>query len=352
MARSKTVIGLDIGTSSVKLVHFTETKKGIHLLDCAAEALPRDAIVDGQLMNATAVVETVRHLVEKRKLKTKDVAVSISGRSVIIKKISLPDMDRNALDDTIKWEAEQHIPFDINDVYLAYEILQRRPEQGQMDVLLVAAKQEVVEERADVVRDAGLTPVIVDVDCFAVQNAFEASYGTSPGESVVLIDVGDSMSNINIVSNGMTTFTRDIGIGGQHFTEELRKRLNISVEQAQAYKVGGHQVEMQGVVPQEVQRILRAVCDNMAAEIHRSLDFFLATSSEGRVSRIYLSGGTAQIGALTQTMENRIGVEVEVLDPLRGLKVNGRQVDLDLINRIRPSLAVAVGLGLRKQAGR
>ena len=144
MARSKNVIGLDIGTSSVKLVHLNETKKGIHLLDCAAEALPRDAIVDGQLMNATAVVETVRHLVEKRKLKTKDVAVSISGRSVIIKKISLPDMDRNALDDTIKWEAEQHIPFDINDVYLAYEILQRRPEQGQMDVLLVAAKQEVV----------------------------------------------------------------------------------------------------------------------------------------------------------------------------------------------------------------
>ena len=118
MARSKNVIGLDIGTSSVKLVHLNETKKGVHLLDCAAEALPRDAIVDGQLMNATAVVETVRHLVERRKLKTKEVAVSISGRSVIIKKISLPDMDRNALDDTIKWEAEQHIPFDLSLIHI------------------------------------------------------------------------------------------------------------------------------------------------------------------------------------------------------------------------------------------
>ena len=302
-------------------------------------------------MNATAVVETVRKLISKRKIKTSDVAVGISGRSVIIKKISLPDMDRGALDDTIKWEAEQHIPFDINDVYLDYEILQRRPEQGQMDVLLVAAKQDVVEERADVIRDAGLTPVIVDVDSFAVQNAYEASYGVSPNESVVLIDVGENISNINIVSNGMTTFTRDIGIGGRHFTEELRKRLNVSLEQAESYKMGGSQFDDQSVVPQEVQRILRAACENMAAEIHRSLDFFLATSSEGRVSRIYLSGGTSHIGALTQTMENRIGVEVEVLDPLKGIQVNGRQVDLDFINRVRPSLAVAVGLALRKVGG-
>jgi type IV pilus assembly protein PilM len=345
MAKKKNALGLDIGSSSVKLVQLRETKKGIHLVNLSVATLPPEAIVDGALMNTAVIVETIREMVAKLKLKTKEVAISISGHSVIIKKIGLPAMTQDELDESIKWEAEQYIPFDVNDVYLDYQVLQSRPEQGQMDVLLVAAKREMVDEYAGIVRDAGLEPVVVDVDCFTIQNVFETCYGFPPGESVVLIDIGAATINVNIVSNGMTTFTRDINMGGNQYTEELRKRLNISHEQAEAYKLGGQNAD--GVIPQEVDRILASVSETLANELHRSLDFYLATSSEGRVSRIYLSGGTAQVSSLAPTIENRVGVPVELLDPFKAVSVDNKQFNLEFINRIRPGAAVAIGLALR-----
>ena len=345
MAKKKNALGLDIGSSSVKLVQLRETKKGIHLVNLSVATLPPEAIVDGALMNTAVIVETIREMVAKLKLKTKEVAISIRGHSVIIKKIGLPAMTQDELDESIKWEAEQYIPFDVNDVYLDYQVLQSRPEQGQMDVLLVAAKREMVDEYAGIVRDAGLEPVVVDVDCFTIQNVFETCYGFPPGESVVLIDIGAATINVNIVSNGMTTFTRDINMGGNQYTEELRKRLNISHEQAEAYKLGGQNAD--GVIPQEVDRILASVSETLANELHRSLDFYLATSSEGRVSRIYLSGGTAQVSSLAPTIENRVGVPVELLDPFKAVSVDNKQFNLEFINRIRPGAAVAIGLALR-----
>jgi type IV pilus assembly protein PilM len=345
MAKKKNALGLDIGSSSIKLVQLRETKKGIHLVNLSVATLPPEAIVDGALMNTSVIVETIREMVAKLKLKTKEVALSISGHSVIIKKIGLPAMTQDELDESIKWEAEQYIPFDVNDVYLDYQVLQSRPEQGQMDVLLVAAKREMVDEYAGIVRDAGLDPVVVDVDCFTIQNVFEICYGYPPGEAVVLIDIGAATININIVSNGMTTFTRDINMGGNQYTEELRKRLNISREQAESYKLGGQGGD--GVVPQEVDRILASVSETLANELHRSLDFYLATSSEGRVSRVYLSGGTAQVSSLAPTIESRVGVPVELLDPFKAVTVDNKQFNLEFINRIRPGAAVAIGLALR-----
>jgi type IV pilus assembly protein PilM len=348
MARKKNALGLDIGSSSVKLVQLRETKKGIDLVHFSMAPLPPQAIVDGALMQSSAIVEVVREMVGNLKLKTKEVAVSISGHSVIIKKIGLPAMTQDELDESIKWEAEQYIPFDVNDVYLDYQILQSRPEQGQMDVLLVAAKKEIVDEYAGVVRDAGLEPVVVDVDCFTIQNTFETCYSCPPGEAVVLIDIGAATININIISNGITTFTRDISMGGNQYTEELRKRLKASYEEAEAYKLGGREgVDADSVVPREVERIMASVSETIASELHRSLDFYLATSSEGRVSRIYLSGGTANVSSLAPTIANRVGVEVELLDPFKAVTVDPKRFNLDFINRVRPAAAVAVGLGLR-----
>ena len=344
MARRKNALGLDIGSSSIKLVQLRETKKGIHLVNLSVASLPPEAIVDGALMNTSAIVATIRNMVDKLKLKVKDVALSISGHSVIIKKIGLPAMTQDELDESIKWEAEQYIPFDVNDVYLDYQVLQSRPEQGQMDVLLVAAKRDIVDEYAGIAREAGLEPVVVDVDCFTVQNVFETGYGFPPGETVVLIDVGASMISINIIANGMTTFTRDINMGGNQYTEELRKRLGISHDQAESYKIGGQNAD--GVVPQEVDRILASVSESLANELHRSLDFYLATSSEGRVSRIYLSGGTAQVSSLAPTIESRVGVPVELLDPFKAVQVDNKQFNLEFINRVRTGAAVAVGLAL------
>ncbi len=349
MARRKNALGLDIGSSSVKLVQLRESKKGIQLANFSMAPLPTEAIVDGALMNASAVVETIQGMVAAQKLKLKDCAVSISGHSVIIKKISLPAMTQEELDESIKWEAEQYIPFDVNDVYLDYQILQSRPEQGQMDVLLVAAKKEIVDEYAGVVREAGLEPVVVDVDAFTVYNAFEASYGFPPGETVVLIDIGAGTININVVSNGVSTFTRDISMGGNQYTEEIQKQLNVSYDEAEAYKRGGEAgIDADSVVPQEVEQVMAAVSESMASEIHRSLDFYLATSSEGRVARVYLSGGTAKVPSLARIIEDKVGVAVELIDPFRNIQIDPKVFNLDYINEIRPLAAVAVGLGLRR----
>jgi type IV pilus assembly protein PilM len=288
-------------------------------------------------------------MVAAQKLKNRQCAISISGHSVIIKKISLPAMTPEELDESIKWEAEQYIPFDVNDVYIDYQILQTRPEQGQMDVLLVAAKKEMVDEYANVVREAGLEPVVVGIDCLTIQQCFELNYGYPPGETIVLINTGASTININVVANGITTFTRDIAMGGNQFTEEIQKQLNVSYDEAEAYKLGGERgVDADSVVPQEVERVVSAVSEQMASEIHRSLDFYMATSSEGRISRIYLSGGSAKIPALGRTLENRIGVACELVDPFRGVQVDPKLFNLDYINQVRPLAAVVVGLGLRK----
>lgn len=349
MARGRNALGLDIGSSSIKLVQLKESKKGISLASFSMAPLPSEAIVDGALMNSTAVVDTIQGMISNQKLKNRQVAISISGHSVIIKKISLPAMTPEELDESIKWEAEQYIPFDVNDVHIDYQILQTRPEQGQMDVLLVAAKKEIVDEYAGVVREAGLEPVCVGIDCLTIQQCFELNYGYPPGETIVLIDVGAATININVVANGITTFTRDIAMGGNQFTEEIQKQLNVSYDEAEAYKQGGERgVDADSVVPQEVERVMGSVSESMASEIHRSLDFYMATSSEGRVSRIYLSGGTAKVPALARTLENRIGVACELVDPFRGIQIDPKLFNLDYINAVRPLAAVAVGLGLRK----
>ena len=345
MARGKNALGLDIGSSSIKLCQLKETKKGIQLVNFSMAPLPTEAIVDGALMNAPAIVDAVQTMVGDLKIKQKEAAISISGHSVIIKKISLPTMSQEELDESINWEAEQYIPFDINDVYIDYQLLQNRPDQGQMDVMLVAAKREMVDEYAGVVREAGLTPAVVEVDCFSIQNSFEINYRFPPGEAVVLLDVGASTINITIVSNGITTFTRDISMGGNQFTEEIQKQLNVSYDEAENFKLGNAE---DATVNVDVERIIANVAESVAGEVHRSLDFYLATSSEGRISRVYISGGTVKIPTLARTIEKRVGVTVELTDPFRNIQIDPKVFNVDYINEVRPMSAVAVGLGLRR----
>src|SRR5437660_6851143 len=221
MAKSKLALGLDIGSSSVKHVQLKEAKRG-YILDAFGVApLPPEAIVDGALMTATPIVDAIRQLLAQYKLKNREVAIGVSGHSVIIKKISMPRMTQEELEESIQWEAEQYIPFDVKDVNIDVQIL-TPPDQdtgtGQMDVLLVAAKKDMINDYTTVVSEAGLSPAVVDVDAFAVQNCFTANYEASSGETVVLINAGAAVVNINIVTQGATTFTRDITIGGNQFT--------------------------------------------------------------------------------------------------------------------------------------
>ncbi|MFL5424735.1 MAG: type IV pilus assembly protein PilM [Myxococcales bacterium] len=352
MAKSKLAVGLDIGSSSVKLVQLRE-KKGGYALQCfATSKLPPETIVDGALMNSAAVVQAIQDLLAEGKVKTKEVAIGVRGHSVIIKKIALPRMSQEELDDSIQWEAEQYIPFDVKDVNIDVQIL-TPPEQdtgaGQMDVLLVAAKKDMINDYTSVVAEAGLIPVVVDVDAFAVQNAFEVNYDVPRSETVVLVNAGASVVNINVLANGLTTFTRDVTMGGNQFTEEIQKQLNVSYDEAEKLKVGGDQSQdSDSVVPQEVERVIQGVADQMAGEIQRSLDFYTATAADSHISRLYLSGGTAKIPALFKVIEQRVGVPVEILNPFKGVEVDNRRFDPNYVMDVAPSAAVAIGLALRR----
>jgi type IV pilus assembly protein PilM len=348
MAKSKLSVGLDIGSSSVKLVHLKERKGGFALQAFGSAPLPPEAIVDGALMNSAAIVQAVQELVAAQKVKGKDVAIGVRGHSVIIKKISLPRMTQEELDESIQWEAEQYIPFDVKDVNIDTQILTREGDAaGQMDVLLVAAKKDMISDYTSVCNEAGLTATVVDVDAFAVQNAFETNYEQPAGQPVVLINVGAAVSNINIVLDGNATFTRDITLGGNAFTEEIQKQLNISYEEAEALKVGG-QGETDAVVPQEVERVIQGVADQMAGEIQRSLDFYAATAADSRIAKVYLSGGTARIPALFKVIEQRAGVPVEIMNPLKNIEVDDKRFDPASLMAAAPAAAVAVGLALRR----
>src|SRR3989440_8334070 len=260
MAKSKLALGLDIGSSSVKLSQLKDAKGGFSLNAFGVSPLPPEAIVDGALMNNGAIVDAIKQLVGQFKLKNREVAIGVSGHSVIIKKISMPRMSQEELEESIQWEAEQYIPFDVKDVNIDVQILTPADQDtgtGQMDVLLVAAKKDMINDYTSVVSEAGLAPVVVDVDAFAVQNAFEVNYEAPRSETVVLVNAGASVCNINVLANGLTTFTRDVTIGGNQFTEEIQKQLNVSYDEAEKLKVGGDAAQdSDSVVPQEGERVI------------------------------------------------------------------------------------------------
>jgi type IV pilus assembly protein PilM len=305
-------------------------------------------VVDNQLMNSSAIVEAIQEVVAAQRLKAKEVAIGVRGHSVIIKKIQLPRMTQEELDESIQWEAEQYIPFDVKDVNIDTQILTPEGDAaGQMDVLLVAAKKDMINDYTSVCAEAGLVATVVDVDAFAVQNAFENNYEGFAGESVVLINVGAAVSNINILARGITTFTRDITMGGNAFTEEIQKQLNISYDEAEALKVGG-QGETDAVVPQEVERVIQGVADQMAGEIQRSLDFYAATAADNRIARVLLSGGTARIPALFKVIETRAGVPVDLLNPFKAIDIDHKKFDAAAVQNAASGAAVSVGLALRR----
>jgi len=349
MARNKLAVGLDIGSGSIKLCQLKPAKRGNYQLQAFGMVqLPPEAIVDGALMNSTAVVDGIQELFASQKIRHKDVATSVSGHSVIIKKINLPQMTTEELEESIQWEAEQYIPFDINDVNIDVQILNTESTQaGQMDVLLVAAKKDMVNDYTEVIASAGLNPVVVDIDAFAVQNQFEINYEVPRSETVVLVNIGASVTNINVLANGISTFTRDISIGGGQFTDAVQKALSVSYDEAEALKLGGGGPDSDAVVPQEVERVLQTESESIANEIQRSLDFYAATSADAHIARIFLAGGSAKIPALVKTIEARTGVPVEVMNPFRNIDISAGRFDPEYLQSVAPMAAVSVGLALR-----
>ena len=342
---AKTCIGLDIGSSSIKAVQLKTSRSGVELQAFGMQPLVPQTIVDGTIMDQAAVVEAIRALWSRLRLKQKDVAIGIAGHSVIIKKIAVPAMKLDELPTQIRYEAEHHIPFSKEDVEIDYHVVTPHNAQGQTELLLVAAKKEVVADYTQVVRDASLSTQVVDVAAFAGQNGYEANYTLDPRETIVLVTVGATISNINIVRGGVSLFTRDVTIGGNAYTEEIQKQLGVSADEAEAYKVGGSHDE-HGVVPQEVERIIEGVAEVMAGEFQRSLDFFLATTADTNVSRIALAGGTAKVAALQRAIERRSRLTVEVVDAWKRITI-GPGLDRAYLSAHSPEALVGLGLALR-----
>ena len=352
LGKSKAVVGLDIGSSAVKAVELKAVGKGYKVVAFAIESVPPDSIVDGAIIDGAAVADAIRRVFENKAFKTKEVAASLSGNAVIVKKINLPVMTEAELAESIYWEAEQYIPFDIQDVNLDYQILNAgtgAESEGTMDVLLVAAKKEKIADYTGVISQAGRLPVIVDVDAFALQNAYEVNYGLEPDAVVVLLNAGASAININIITGDQSVFTRDISMGGNSYTEAVQKELNLPFESAEQIKRGQ---PVEGVTFEEVQPVLHAMTENVLLEIQKTFDFFKATSSEDRIDRIFLAGGTSKVRGLQELLSDRFEAGVEIMNPFNNITYNPRDFDPDFISEMGASAAIAVGLAVRKVGDR
>ena len=349
LGKKKDVIGLDIGSSSIKVVELNESKRGYRLNSCAMAFIPPEAIVDGSLMDSVVIVDTIRELIRGFKIKIKEVATSVSGHSVIVKKISLPMITEDELAESIQWEAERYIPFDASDVNIDFQILGPNEENDElMDVVLVAAKKDIINDYLSVLLEAGLNPVIVDIDAFALENMYQANYPMKRGEGVALVDIGANVMNINIMKDGLSAFTRDVFKGGSAITEEIQKHLHVDYEEAEALKVGS---KIDDTKRKAIDSILRTASEDFASEIVQSLDYFQKTSSQN-VDRLFISGGCAKIEGLSKVIEGQIGVPVDVVDPFQNVEITKRDLNLDYINDISPMMAVGVGLALRRVGDR
>jgi type IV pilus assembly protein PilM len=347
---SKSIAGLDIGSSAVKAIELQRTSDGLKIVRYGYAPLPPEAIVQGSFMNAPAIASAIREAVQEAGIKAKEVATSASGHAVIVKKITLPSQSPEELDETIHWEAEQYIPFDINEVNVDYQILQESGLDGQMDVLLVAAKKDLIDNYQTVIQEAGLNLSVMDVDAFALGNMFEHSYPTPPESAIAIVDIGAAFININVMCGGIPTFTRDITSGGSLYTEEIQKTLNLSFEEAERIKLGGKSGQVsREVVPQEVEEAMREVSETLLGEIQRSLDFYRATASTSAISKLLLCGGSARVPGLSRLIQERIEIPVEIADPFAQIEV-ASSLDEERLQELAPSLCVAVGLGMRRSS--
>jgi type IV pilus assembly protein PilM len=350
--RSKSVVGLDIGSSAIKAIELKPAGKGHRVTAIGVEPLPPDSIVDGTIIDAAAVADAIRRLLHQKAFRCKDVAASLSGNSVIVKKITLPVMTEQELSESIYWEAEQYIPFDIQDVNLDYEILDpgTGPDgQGSMDVLLVAAKKDKIADYTGVIAQAGRTPVVVDVDAFALQNAYEANYGFDATAVVALVNAGASAININILNGAQSVFTRDVSFGGNAFTEALQKELGLPFETAEQLK-RGH--DMEGYTYEEARPVLRAMADNVLLEVEKTFDFYKASAATDRIDRIMLSGGASRVDGFAELLQERFDTQVERFDPFRQVAIDAAKLGLDDAGDVSAVSAVAVGLALRRAGAR
>jgi type IV pilus assembly protein PilM len=340
------LVGLDIGTSSIKAVQLVRSGDTHRLVEFGIAPIHPETIVDGIIIDAATVSQTIRQLFAENNIGVKEVAVSVSGHSVIVKKIKVPQMKKAELREGIAWEAEQYIPYSIEDVNLDFQILgEVGSGQGEMDVLLVAAKKDTVNDYLAVISAAGLHAAVVDVAAFALENAFAISEKVRPDEVVALVNIGAAVTNINVLRGGVSEFTRDSALAGNRHTESLQKSLGLSYDQAEALKRGEL---VEGHTFAEAGPVIELANGELAGEIRRSFEFYRSTTQGDALHRVVLSGGCALLPNLSSSLSKALELPVEMANPFRKIIADPKKFDPDYLAFIAPQSAVAVGLALRE----
>jgi type IV pilus assembly protein PilM len=340
----KSCIGLDIGSGYLKAVQLKDIKGGYELELFDILPLPPELIVDGSIIDSLRLVDSLKELSRKAKIKIKDVIISIAGHSsVIIKRVSLPDMSEEELSESIKFEAEQYIPFDIEDVNLDFQILGPKEEPGQMDVILVAVKKDTINEYISVVSEAGFNCIIVDVNSFALENIYEVNYEIEPGKNIALVNIGASTINMNILRGGMSVFTRDSAIGSNLHTEVLQREFNLTYEVAERLKKGE---PVENISPHDAISVMDLASDEIIGEVNRSFEYF-----HEEIDEVVLSGGCVLIKDFPKIFAEKIGVETKIMQPFRNVKIP-KKFDVAYIEEMAPMASVAAGLALRRPGDR
>jgi type IV pilus assembly protein PilM len=341
---SKSIVGLDVGSSSIKAVELSKKGGQIEVTHLGLEPLSSDIVVDSMIVDSGTVSSAISKLFADNQIKTKGVATAVSGHSVIVKKISLPSMSDQELAETIEKEAAQHIPFDLADVSLDYQILSDEVGSPQMDVLLVAVKKDKILNYTNVLSMAGRTPAIVDIDALALQNCYEYNYQPAPGQVVALLNLGASVMNINIVKGTTPLFPRDVSVGGHQYTDSLQKELDLSFEDAESLKLGNKV----GTVSEDAkQPILQQVTEIIVLEIQKTFDFFRASAAGEHIEKIYLAGGSSKGPGQVEALRHEVKIAVELLNPYQLVTPPVDGHGAELVEQNPGQLAVAVGLALR-----
>ena len=356
VAKKNQLIGLDIGSHSIKLVEIEDSKKGRVLRNFGIIGLPQNAIVEGSIKEMEIVSSAIKNLFKHLRIKNNNEASSISGYSVIVKKISISQRSDAELEATIPDEAEQYIPFDISDVNLDYEVLpsaagakegEKGDKEGErediMDIMLVAAKKDIVEDYVSLLQLSNLNPVVLDVDAFALQNAFETSAEETSG-CYAIVNVGAEELGINAIKEGISIFTRDSSYGGSQITEAIMSKFDVSHEEADRIKLGGVKMEQERAAMEE---IFTSVVSGWVQEIKRALDFLGTTYPDESIEKIFLTGGSCRIPGFQKYLEMETDIPVEELNPFASLQINERVFDPKYLGYMAPQAAVAVGLALR-----
>src|SRR5256714_7256995 len=343
--KKQSLVGLDIGSHTIKAVELEgQPGKSYRLANWGISAPLAEAIVDGEIMDRQMVTDAVSNLLESRGIKSRNVVAAVSGRAVIVKKITMNKLSAEDAQQAIYWEAEQHVPYDINDVCLDFEILGAAPhDPQQMQVLLVAAKKDMVISFSDLIREAGLTPIIVDVDSFAAQNAIEANYDMAPEEVVAILNVGSEMTNINIVQAGVPYFTKDLQVGGSTFTEAIQRKYNLSQSEAAAAVRGESGARL------DVMPVLEQACEGIATALDRAQAYLRTAGEAGSISRILVCGGSALTPRMTDFLNRRFQVSAEIVNPLARIQYDPGLFAGQDVMKVAPLLTVGIGLALRRQ---